>query len=40
MEPTAHGETEWPLPWACKTVHKLARELLRKGHRTSHRVVA
>ncbi len=40
VEPTTRGDPESPLRWTCKSVRKLARELQRIGHRTSHRMVA
>jgi hypothetical protein len=40
IEPTARGDPESPLRWTCKSTRKLAEELKRKGHRTSHRMVA
>jgi hypothetical protein len=40
MEPTVRGDPESPLRWTCKSVRRLAAELTRQGHRTSHRMVA
>jgi len=40
VEPVTRGDPESPLRWTCKSVRKLAQELRRKGHRTSHRMVA
>jgi transposase len=40
IEPTARGDPETPLRWTCKSVRRLAAELTRQGHRTSHRMVA
>jgi hypothetical protein len=40
IEPTARGDPEAPLRWTCKSVRRLAAELTRRGHRTSHRMVA
>ncbi len=40
VEPTSRGDPESPLRWTCKSVRKLAEELGRLGHRTSHRMVA
>jgi transposase len=40
VEPTARGDPESPLRWTCKSVRKLAEELKRQGHKTSHRMVA
>ena len=40
IEPTARGDPESPLRWTCKSVRRLAAELTRQGHRTSHRMVA
>ena len=40
LEPTARGDPESPLRWTCKSVRRLAAELTRQGHRTSHRMVA
>ncbi len=40
VEPVTRGDPESPLRWTCKSVRKLAEELKRMGHRTSHRMVA
>ena len=40
VEPTSRGDPESPLRWTCKSVRKLAEELRRQGHQTSHRMVA
>jgi transposase len=40
VEPTTRGDPESPLRWTCKSVRKLAEELQRQGHQTSHRMVA
>lgn len=40
VEPTTRGDPESPLRWTCKSVRKLAEELRRQGHQTSHRMVA
>ena len=40
VEPTTRGDPESPLRWTCKSVRKLAEELRRRGHQTSHRIVA
>src|SRR5437867_10638194 len=40
IEPTTRGDPESPLRWTCKSVRRLATELTRQGHRTSHRMVA
>jgi transposase len=40
VEPTTQGDPESPLRWTCKSVRKLAEELRRQGHQTSHRMVA
>jgi transposase len=40
VEPTTRGDPESPLRWTCKSVRKLAEELRRRGHETSHRMVA
>ena len=34
------GDPESPLRWTCKSVRRLAAELRRQGHATSHRLVA
>ncbi len=40
VEPTARGDPESPLRWACKSVRKLAAALRGLGHRVSHQWVA
>jgi hypothetical protein len=40
VEPVTRGDPESPLRWTCKSVRQLAAELQRRGHRTSHRMVA
>jgi len=40
VEPTTRGDPESPLRWTCKSTRKLAEELQRQGHKTSHRMVA
>jgi transposase len=40
VEPLTRGDPESPLRWTCKSVRQLAAELQRRGHRTSHRMVA
>jgi hypothetical protein len=40
VNPTMRGDPESPLRWTCKSVRRLADELKRMGHRTSHRMVA
>ena len=40
LEPVTRGDPQSPLRWTCKSVRQLSRELTRKGHRTSHRMVA
>lgn len=40
IEPVTRGDPESPLRWTCKSVRRLAAELQRMGHRTSHRMVA
>jgi len=40
IEPTTRGDPQSPLRWTCKSVRRLAVELTREGHRTSHRMVA
>jgi Rhodopirellula transposase DDE domain len=40
IEPTSRGDPESPLRWTCKSIRRLAAELTRKGHQTSHRMVA
>ena len=40
VEPVTRGDPESPLRWTCKSVRQLAGELKRRGHQTSHRMVA
>lgn len=40
IEPVTRGDPESPLRWTSKSVRKLADELQRMGHQTSHRLVA
>jgi Rhodopirellula transposase DDE domain len=40
IDPATRGDPESPLRWTCKSVRKLAEELRRLGHTTSHRLVA
>ena len=40
VEPTSRGDPESPLRWTCKSIRKLAAELIAQGHQTSHRMVA
>src|SRR5215470_6718956 len=40
IDPVTRGDPESPLRWTCKSVRKLAEELRRLGHATSHRRVA
>jgi transposase len=40
IEPVTRGDPESPLRWTSKSVRRLAAELQRRGHRTSHRMVA
>jgi len=40
VEPVTRGDPETPLRWTCKSVRRLAAELQRMGHQTSHRMVA
>src|SRR6266851_9650825 len=39
VEPLTRGDPESPLRWTCKSLHRLAEELNRQGHKTSHRMV-
>jgi Rhodopirellula transposase DDE domain len=39
VEPLSRGDPESPLRWTCKSLHRLAEELNRQGHKTSHRLV-
>jgi hypothetical protein len=40
VEPVTRGDPESPLRWTCKSVRQLAAQLNRRGHQTSHRMVA
>jgi transposase len=40
VDPVTRGDPESPLRWTCKSVRRLAAELQRQGHQTSHRMVA
>ena len=40
VDPVTRGDPESPLRWTCKSVRKLARQLNRMCHDTSHRMVA
>ena len=40
IEPLTRGDPESPLRWTCKSVRRLSEELQRRGHATSHRMVA
>jgi transposase len=40
VEPVTRGDPESPLRWTSKSVRKLADELMKMGHKTSHRMVA
>ena len=40
VEPVTRGDPESPLRWTCKSVRQLAAQLKRRGHKTSHRMVA
>jgi hypothetical protein len=39
VEPVTRGDPESPLRWTCKSLRKLAAELRRMGHQTSHQLV-
>ncbi|MGH2459904.1 MAG: ISAzo13 family transposase [Chloroflexota bacterium] len=39
VEPLSRGDSESPLRWTCQSLHRLAEELNRQGHPTSHRMV-
>jgi hypothetical protein len=39
MEPLTRGDPESPLRWTCKSLRKLADELVKGGHEVSHRLV-
>jgi len=40
VEPVTRGDPESPLRWTCKSVRRLAKELVRLGHETSATTVA
>ena len=40
VEPLTRGDPLSPLRWTCKSVRRLAQELVAQGHQTSHRLVA
>jgi transposase len=40
IEPVTRGDPESPLRWTSKSIRKLAEELRRRGHQSSHRLVA
>src|SRR2546421_5341003 len=40
VEPVTRGDPESPLRWTCKSVRKLAEELVHKGHQVSHQLVS
>ena len=40
VEPIARGDPECPLRWTCKSVRRLAQELVQQGHQISYPVVA
>jgi hypothetical protein len=40
IEPVTRGAPESPLRWTSKSVRKLADELNKRGHKTSHRMVS
>src|SRR4051812_44412548 len=40
IDPVTRGDPESPLRWTCKSIRRLAEELRRRGHATSHRMVA
>ena len=39
VEPTARGDPQSPLRWTCKSLRRLAEELVAGGHVVSHRLV-
>ena len=39
IEPLTRGDPESPLRWTCKSLRKLAGELVAEGHEVSHRLV-
>ncbi len=40
VEPVTRGDPESPLRWTCKSVRRLAQELVQQGHQISYPVVA
>jgi transposase len=40
VDPVTRGDPEAPLRWTCKSVRKLAEELVRQGHQVSHQLVS
>ncbi len=40
VNPVTRGDPESPLRWTCKSVRRLAKELVEMGHKASHRMVA
>lgn len=40
VEPVTRGDPESPLRWTCKSIRRLADELIAMGHKTSARMVA
>lgn len=40
VEPVTRGDPESPLRWTCKSIRRLADELIEMGHKTSARMVA
>ncbi|HEY4389066.1 MAG TPA: ISAzo13 family transposase [Ktedonobacteraceae bacterium] len=40
VEPVTRGDPESPLRWTCKSVRKLAEELVHQGHQVSHQLVS
>jgi transposase len=40
IEPMSRGEPDSPLRWTIKSVRRLSDELVKRGHQTSHRMVA
>lgn len=40
INPISRGDLNSPLRWTCTSVRKLAEQLIRMGHATSHRMVA
>src|SRR2546425_7727601 len=40
VEPLTRGDPESPLRWTCKSVRRLAEELIRQGHQVSHQLVS